>query len=421
MSESPAVNHFPELRKIVASEGLFNKAPIRSMIGLFLCCSWYIVCMWSLYYNQSVPFILFIAVILTLISAQLGFLMHDAGHRQVFTATWKNNLFGIIATFFNGASFHSWMQGHNEHHDHPNHEDLDPDIEMYFLSYSEKQVDETNPIMRYVAIHQAWLATFFYTFAFYMMRYASLHHVAKIHKMKIVLFDFFLSALWHIAYFGTLFVFLGFWKMLLFVIVHHALTGLHLALVFAPNHKGMPIFEKEENLNWFTRQIVTARNIYSNPVVNFLYGGLNFQIEHHLFPTMPRLHLRRAQQITKQFCREKKVDYYETSIVQSYKEVYGHLAEVGLYARNLKRPMDELQDQLSDLVLNLRTDLEALEKHDIHPDFTPITETLSSMASECLEKHNEKKIMRKEKLLLAHKEVKELSSAIRRHISPLRS
>jgi fatty acid desaturase len=73
---------------------------------------------------------------------------------------------------------------------------------------------------------------------------------------------------------------------------------------------------------------MTSRNVYSHPLTDFFYNGLNFQIEHHLFPSMPRNKLRQAQVIIKQFCHEKGIPYYETSLVQSYREIFEHLAEM---------------------------------------------------------------------------------------------
>jgi fatty acid desaturase len=82
--------------------------------------------------------------------------------------------------------------------------------------------------------------------------------------------------------------------------------------------------------------VLTARNIRGHPLTDLWYGSLNYQVEHHLFPTMPRLNMRRAQPIVKQFCEERGIAYYETSLVQSYRELLGFLNEIGAPLRAAK-------------------------------------------------------------------------------------
>jgi fatty acid desaturase len=75
---------------------------------------------------------------------------------------------------------------------------------------------------------------------------------------------------------------------LAFALVHHVLTGLYMATIFAPNHKGMPLAPRIPAARGFLReQVLTARNIYGNWFIDLMYGGLNYQIEHNLFPSMP--------------------------------------------------------------------------------------------------------------------------------------
>jgi fatty acid desaturase len=105
----------------------------------------------------------------------------------------------------------------------------------------------------------------------------------------------------------------------------NALFGLYIGSVFAPNHKGMPIQMPGEEWDWLTRQVVTSRNIRSSYLTDFLYGGLNYQIEHHLFPTMPRKALRQARPITIEYCSQIGLPYHEVGVFRSYAEVVIHL------------------------------------------------------------------------------------------------
>jgi fatty acid desaturase len=91
----------------------------------------------------------------------------------------------------------------------------------------------------------------------------------------------------------------------------------------------MTMLDTDNHRDYVWRQVVTSRNIRSGRIVDFIFGGLNLQIEHHLFPTMPRSNLRRAQPIIRQFCQQHGLTYTETSLVDSYAQVLSHLHTVG--------------------------------------------------------------------------------------------
>jgi fatty acid desaturase len=105
--------------------------------------------------------------------------------------------------------------------------------------------------------------------------------------------------------------------------------GAYLASVFAPNHKGMPQTDSATRMDFVRTQVLTARNVRGHPLTDLWYGSLNYQIEHHLFPGMPRLNMRRAQPIIQKFCQEHGIEYYETSFLDSYRELLGFLNDIG--------------------------------------------------------------------------------------------
>ena len=127
-----------------------------------------------------------------------------------------------------------------------------------------------------------------------------------------------------IAFFGFLIFLtpLPLRELLLFVAIHTAVRGLYLGAVFAPNHKGMRIIRRGENVSFLERQLATARNIRPGILADNLMGGLNYQIEHHVFPTVPRPRLRALRGIVKPFCEEHGLSYYETSFGGSAREIY---------------------------------------------------------------------------------------------------
>jgi len=117
-------------------------------------------------------------------------------------------------------------------------------------------------------------------------------------------------------------------KAVAFIAVQQAVFSVYLGCSFAPNHKGMPIVDSEAGLSFVRRQVITSRNIAGGRFTNLLLGGLNYQIEHHLFPSMPRPNLSRAQAIVKAFCLENGLGYEEDSLIGSYRQTLRSLRGV---------------------------------------------------------------------------------------------
>src|SRR5260370_8441748 len=106
---------------------------------------------------------------------------------------------------------------------------------------------------------------------------------------------------------------LGPWSALMVVLIHKGVGGAYMASVFAPNHKGMPQTDSESRLDFVRTQVLTARNVRGHPITDLWYGSLNYQIEHHLFPGMPRLNIRRAQPISNPFSQATHTPSSQTS------------------------------------------------------------------------------------------------------------
>ena len=136
-----------------------------------------------------------------------------------------------------------------------------------------------------------------------------------------------------LLYFGLLFYFLNPWQVLAFALVHQGLFGLYYGVVFAPNHKGMLTIDKDNPMDFLHTQVLTTRNVKPGLIADFWYGGLNHQIEHHLFPMMPRNNLGEARKIIKAFCQQHDISYYETSTSRSYWEILSFLHRVGAPVR----------------------------------------------------------------------------------------
>ena len=277
------------------------------------------------------------AVALGIISGQLGFQLHDAGHRQMFARGWKNALVGMLTgDLLLGMSYDWWVDKHNRHHANPNHVDMDPDINTLAISYSPGKALEKHGLPRMIARHQAYLFFPLLLLLGWSMHVASLAFLLRQRSRHRPL-EFALLALHVLLYVGFLVYFLGPWTAMLVIAIHQCCGGFYLALVFAPNHKGMPQVDDSSELDFLRKQVLTSRNVRSHPLTDLWYGALNYQIEHHLFPTMARNRVREAHLIVRGFCEERGIPYHEVSMFQSYRELLRFLHDVGAPLRAARR------------------------------------------------------------------------------------
>jgi fatty acid desaturase len=132
-----------------------------------------------------------------------------------------------------------------------------------------------------------------------------------------------------IGYLAAVFLVLSPVQAVAFLLLQQGVFGIYLGCSFAPNHKGMTTFGEDDKVDFLRRQVVTSRNIRGSWFTDFALGGLNYQIEHHLFPSMPRPSLRHAQEPVRAFCEQHGIAYHETGLVDSYVQVLRHLNTVG--------------------------------------------------------------------------------------------
>jgi len=272
---------------------------------------------------------LLVAAYFAVISTQLGFLGHDAGHRQVFRTTRANHLVGVVlATLGVGFSYGWWVDKHNRHHAHPNDAEKDPDVAAGALVFTVGQLEASGRVARAFYRYQAWLFFPLLLLEAVNLRVASVRYLLTDRTLGRVR-EAVLMGLHVAGYLALVFLILPPGKAVAFVIVHQALFGLYLGCSFAPNHKGMPPLSAADDADYLRRQVLTSRNVRGHWITDFVLGGLNYQIEHHLFPSMPRGNLRHAQHIVKDFCHAHRVSYLETGLIASYAQGLRHLDAVG--------------------------------------------------------------------------------------------
>jgi fatty acid desaturase len=326
---------YAELSRQIKRAGLLDRRPgyyTRQIIQAVMLCA---VGVAAFVWLGNSWWQLLVAIYFAVVSTQLGFLGHDAGHRQIFRSGRANYELGVaLANLGVGFSYGWWLDKHNRHHAHPNDEQKDPDISAGALAFTARQVRASGRVARFFYRYQAWGFFPLLLLESLNLRVASVRFLIADRKRRRIREALLMSL--HLAgYLALVFLVLPPMKAILFVAVHQALFGLYLGCSVAPNHKGMPQPTPEEDADYLRRQVLTSRNVRGHWFTDFVLGGLNYQIEHHLFPSMPRGNLRRAQHIVRTFCERHQVSYLETSLFTSYAQALRHLEHVGRSPKNL--------------------------------------------------------------------------------------
>jgi fatty acid desaturase len=331
-----AGSDFARLAKRVATSGLLKRRPgyyaariggvAVLYVGTWAAFAWLGSSWW-----QVVT-----AAVLGVLFAQIALVAHDIAHRQVFRLRRPSEVAGRIAgNLCVGMSYGWWQDKHTRHHANPNHEELDPDVSPDILLWSTDQARSARGVARVIGGRQAFL--FFPLLTLEGMNL----HVAGVRALfrpayKQRALEATLLGVHIVGYLTVLFLVLSPLQALVFIAVHQGLFGVYLGSTFAPNHKGMPTLTGDDRPDFLRRQVLTSRNVRGGRFTDLLLGGLNYQIEHHLFPSMPTPHLRRARPIVQAYCAELGISYAETGLFTSYAQALRHLHRVGAPLRALR-------------------------------------------------------------------------------------
>jgi fatty acid desaturase len=280
---------------------------------------------------------LLMAGALGLILTQFAFIAHEASHRQVFESGPTNDRVGrLLANGVVGISYSWWMTKHTRHHANPNKVGKDPDIANDTIVFTEEGAATHRGFLALVTRYQGWLFFPLLTLEGLNLHVTSIRSLfsgppstvmARVRELVIISLRLalYLTAVFWVLPLGMAFAFVG---------VQMAVFGVYMGASFAPNHKGMAIIPADSRLDFLSKQVLTSHNIRGGWWASILMGGLNYQIEHHLFPSMPRPHLARAREIVREHCAHLGIPYTETSLIQSYGIVVRYLNRVGLGARD---------------------------------------------------------------------------------------
>ena len=338
---------YKELHERVRAAQLFKRSyTFYALHALFvlmaIAISWYFLAVTA----NTILFSI-IAMLLAMCLSQLGGYMHDAAHMMILKTKIMNDVAGTICASLALMNYNAWKIKHNAHHGHPNQEGLDPDIDIPFFSFTGTRYASKTGLARVLRRYQAYFyfpLTFLLAYSFqfknnieYFIREVKTgFRLSILGEMSLHLGGFFLWYVLPFLVFDLL-------KAVLFVTIVPATVGFYIASVFAPNHKGMPVLDRNARLSFLEHQIITSRNIADNWFTDFIYLSLNYQIEHHLFPDCPRNKLKLVTPYIRELCRMNGLPFTVVGLRESFGVILNGLSSVVREAEHAVVCRDEAQ------------------------------------------------------------------------------
>jgi fatty acid desaturase len=319
------------LSRDVRTARLLDRTPWRYGFRAALTVGGFAACWWLLARMGASWLILIPAALLGVASTQLGFLGHDGGHQQIARSRRGNALVGLVAgNLLTGLSIAWWVNKHNRHHANPNKEGYDPDIGRGVLAFTTAHAATRDSLLaRAITRHQALLFFPLLTLEGFQLHVASINYLRRTPSAPLRRTEIWTLAAHFAMYLSALFLLLTPGQAFAFIAVHQAVYGLYLGCSFVTNHTGMLVIASDTKVDYLRRQVLTSRNVKGGWLIDQLLGGLNHQIEHHLFPSMPRANLRRARRLVLDCCRDQHIPYIESGLIASYGSALRYLHALG--------------------------------------------------------------------------------------------
>lgn len=307
----------------LSAAGCFRRATTRSAVFGAAILAGYAGAYAALLAAPALPLRLALIAFLAFLCVQAGFIAHEAGHGALTRNRRVAALVGQVFNTFLTALCYSYFQHiHRAHHPHCNERAHDPDMQSEIFSLYVESAHAKRGLCRFVSRRQAtliWLLIWLQGLTF---KLDSLRFVARNSSATRA------DQLALVAHFGLWFappvLALGVADAWFNYSLVTLLIGGYTGAIFLVNHIGTRVIEPHESLPFLLHEIAVTRNLGTSRLEDFIFGGLNNHIEHHLFPSMPTARLRAARRITREFCRRHGIAYREMSWLAAAREVTRH-------------------------------------------------------------------------------------------------
>ena len=328
MSTTTYPDNFNELKAQVKEAGLLQRVPVRGsleMLAILLSMGvvYYLVSIWSTIEIDSLYKSLGLGLFMTVIFTRAVYVSHDLLHLQYFKSkSLSMKLSYPFSAFILSNSSSWWDFKHNvNHHTWCNVLEKDEDIWALDGAFTPNNKGNSPFLKKYKHI-VFWGALFFMYGAFIVQSYNFAIKRKLWGEVALMLVHWPLVS-------GTIFYFLPLADALIVFATLYFTLSPWLAFGFITNHLGCEVFDYEEGkeFSWMELQMRTSRSLKGGMLTHWFYGGLNTQIEHHLFPRAPRFNLLKVQKMTKDFAKKHNMQYFEMTPVQAYVQINNVLAK----------------------------------------------------------------------------------------------
>lgn len=314
---------FLEIKKSAVAAGLMRPTPVRYLLLVAAASALFASAYIGLYFAEGLGRV---AAILAAAYGvvQFAFIGHDAGHYEASRRPYLNDWLGQIGmTIISGLSFSYWRKQHNLHHKFSQDETQDPDMQSDAVALYAGALGSRRGIGKWTVRWQAPLLFGMYALHIFQLRYDGWAHVWRNKESSAT--DAVLLALHFVLWLAVPAYFLGPAVACTNYVIVSMLCGLIYGPVFVTNHVGADSFSPDDGVSYWRRQILGSRNVTCWPLFDFHFAGLNFQIEHHLFPGMSRYHYRKLSPIVRQVCEREGLTYRQESFPRAIWSVLAHL------------------------------------------------------------------------------------------------
>jgi len=309
---------FDELKAQVRAAGLLKRVPVRGSIEMIaILVSIIIALITAPYWNP-----ILLGIFLTVIFTRSVFVSHDILHTQYFkNKALSKKLSYPFSSLILSNSSSWWDYKHNvNHHTYCNIIEKDEDIRALDSAFTHKKGN--NPFIKKHKFFIFWSAMFFMFPAFIVQSYEFVIKRKLWGELGLMLLH------WPLVW-GTLLYQIGAVDTLIVALVLNFTVSPWLAFGFITNHLGCETFSEEEakEFSWMELQMRGSRSLTGGMFVHWFYGGLNTQIEHHLFPKAPRFNLLKVQKMTREFAKKYSIPYFETTPLLAYIQINDAIKE----------------------------------------------------------------------------------------------
>nr|WAY16334.1 front-end fatty acid desaturase group A [Platynereis dumerilii] len=322
---------FEEIRQAAHKMGLFKPSVFffLMVVGHILMFEAFAYMILSYFGTGWLPYLASLSCYI-IVQAQAGWTQHDFGHLSVFKSSTLNHLMHLfLMNQTKGASSDWWNHMHYQHHAKPNVMNKDPDVRLDAVFVVGKEMpkvvaQQKNSFMPYNHQHKYFMFTLpplLFPLYFQVMLF---RHVI-IRKLWV---DLVWTLSFYVKFFFLYTPLLGFFGAFKYYFVMRTIESVWFVWVTQSNHIPMEI-QFDQAKPWFPLQLSATCDIYKSYFNDWFTGHLNFQVEHHLFPTMPRHNLFRITPLVKSMCEKHNIPYIVKPLSTAFIDIVRSLKTSG--------------------------------------------------------------------------------------------